>query len=148
MGHSISGIYGLEYVNRYENEVSAFVGIDSSFPSQQVDEFPAESYELLRKSGFFRLIMKLTPDQLVPPKVDDETKEQVRMISLKNVMNPNIISEGENMENNFKATQDLKFPKNLPVYFFLAANTTDVEGWEAKHEEQIKDSLYGEIIAF
>lgn len=33
MGHSILGVYGLEYVNHYENEVSAFVGIDSSVPS-------------------------------------------------------------------------------------------------------------------
>lgn len=148
MGHSISGIYGLEYVNKYENEVSAFVGIDSSFPSQPVDEFPSESYEQLRKSGFFRLIMKLTPDELVPPEVDDETREQLRMISLKNVMNPNIISEGENMEKNFRVAQDLKFPINLPVYFFLAANTTDVEGWEVNHEEQIKDSVYGEMMTF
>lgn len=34
MGHSIAGIYGLDYVNKYENEVSAFVGIDSSVPTQ------------------------------------------------------------------------------------------------------------------
>ncbi|MED3576139.1 alpha/beta hydrolase, partial [Cytobacillus praedii] len=34
MGHSIAGIYGLDYVNKYPNEVSAFVGIDSSVPTQ------------------------------------------------------------------------------------------------------------------
>ncbi|MFJ7934939.1 alpha/beta fold hydrolase [Sporosarcina sp. NPDC096371] len=148
MGHSIAGIYGLEYVNRYENEVSAFVGIDSSFPSQPVEEFPAESYELLRKSGFLRLIMKLSPDETALQEVDEATKEQVRMISLKNVMNPNILSEGEQMEHNFKVAQDLTFPKKLPVFFFLAANTTDVEGWEEGHEEQIKDSMHGEVMSF
>ncbi len=36
MGHSIAGIYGLDYVNKYEHEVSAFVGIDSSAPSNMV----------------------------------------------------------------------------------------------------------------
>lgn len=34
MGHSIGGIYGLEYAKKYTNEVSAFVGIDSSVPEQ------------------------------------------------------------------------------------------------------------------
>lgn len=34
MGHSIGGIYGLEYAKKYPNEVSAFVGVDSSVPEQ------------------------------------------------------------------------------------------------------------------
>jgi pimeloyl-ACP methyl ester carboxylesterase len=78
MGHSISGIYGLDYVNKYENEVSAFVGIDSSVPTQggTDDPFPSGTYKLLKKSGFLRLLMKLSPDQLVAPTVDDETREQ------------------------------------------------------------------------
>ncbi|BBH21995.1 alpha/beta hydrolase [Paenibacillus baekrokdamisoli] len=149
MGHSIFGIYGLEYVNKYEKEVRAFVGIDSSFPTQGgTDEFPAELYGLLNKSGFYRLIMKLNPDQLITPEVDDETREQIRMISLKNMMNPNIISEGKNFNNNFKAAEHFKFPKNLPVIFFLQNNDTEVAGWEAKHEEQIKDSVNGKVMTF
>lgn len=44
MGHSISGIYGLDYVNKYENEVSAFVGLDSSVPS--ISERKIEASEL------------------------------------------------------------------------------------------------------
>ncbi|MNJ75495.1 hypothetical protein D3C77_726010 [compost metagenome] len=59
MGHSISGIYGLNYVNKYENEVSAFVGIDSSAPKQyggKVIESPISSstIALLKKSGLAR----------------------------------------------------------------------------------------------
>lgn len=36
MGHSISGIYGLDYVNKYPNEVTAFAGIDTSFLHSQL----------------------------------------------------------------------------------------------------------------
>ncbi|MBE0339449.1 alpha/beta hydrolase [Paenibacillus sp. 23TSA30-6] len=148
MGHSIAGIYGLEYVNKYEKEVRAFVGIDSSFPTQggTDDEFPTEAYKLIKNSGFNRLLMKLNPDQLVAPKVDDETREQIRIISLKNAMNPNIISEGENLKNNFKSAENFKFPKNLPVIFFLQKKNTDVEGWTPEHEEQIKDSVHGKVV--
>ncbi|KOS63549.1 alpha/beta hydrolase [Lysinibacillus agricola] len=150
MGHSISGIYGLDYVNKYENEVSAFVGIDSSVPMQggTDDPFPSGTYKLLKKSGFFRLLMKLSPDQLVAPTVDDETREQIRILTLKNMFNPNILSEGEHFNPNFKAAENLTFPKNLPVIFFLQANDTETEGWIPLHEEQVKDSVHGKVITF
>lgn len=148
MGHSISGIYALDYVNKYKNEVSAFVGIDSSVPAQGAgEELPTAALKSLKQSGFYRLLVKLAPDQIItPPGVDEETKEQNRMITLKNMMNPNIISEAEHFPSNFKAAEFLKFPKELPVMFFLVKDTTDVEGWEALHEELIKDSLHGKMM--
>lgn len=150
MGHSISGIYGLDYVNKYPNEVNAFVGIDSSVPTQggNDDPFPTDVYKLLKKSGFYRLLMKLAPDQLIAPAVDDETREQIRMLSLKNTFNPNNLSEGENFGPNFKAAEDLTFPKDLPVIFFLQANDTETEGWIPLHEEQVKNSLHGKVMTF
>ncbi len=80
MGHSIAGIYGLDYSRTYPDEVTAFVGIDTSFPTQSVDPFPASSYKLLRDLGVFRLLLK--PDSLMAPDVDSKTKEQIRLISL------------------------------------------------------------------
>ncbi|MBE1555815.1 alpha/beta hydrolase [Sporosarcina limicola] len=150
MGHSIAGIYGLDYVNKYPNEVSAFVGIDSSVPTQggTDDEFPTEVYKFLKKSGFFRLLMKLSPDQPVTPTVDDETREQIRILSLKNMFNPNNLSEGENFNYNFKAAENLAFPKSLPVIFFLQANDTETEGWIPLHERQVKDSVHGKVMTF
>lgn len=150
MGHSISGIYGLDYVNKYPNEVNAFVGIDSSVPTQggNDDPFPTDVYKLLKKSGFYRLLMKLAPDQLIAPAVDDETREQIRMLSLKNTFNPNNLSEGENFGPNFKAAEGLTFPKDLPVIFFLQANDTETEGWIPMHEEQVKNSVHGKVMTF
>jgi pimeloyl-ACP methyl ester carboxylesterase len=150
MGHSISGIYGLNYVNKYESEVSAFVGIDSSVPTQGGNdgEFPSGMYKMLKKSGFARLLMKLSPDQIVTPPVDDETREQIRILSLKNMFNPNVLSEGENFNPNFKAAESLTFPKNLPVIFFLQANDTETEGWIPMHEEQVKNSVHGKVMTF
>ncbi|RAW12951.1 alpha/beta fold hydrolase [Paenibacillus taichungensis] len=150
MGHSISGIYGLDYVNKYPNEVNAFVGIDSSVPTQGGNDgpFPTETYKLLKKSGFYRLLMKLAPDQLIAPDVDDDTREQIRMLSLKNTFNPNNLSEGENFGPNFKAAEDLTFPKDLPVIFFLQANDTETEGWIPLHEEQVKNSVHGKVMTF
>lgn len=150
MVHSISGIYGLDYVNKYSNEVTAFVGIESSVPTQgdTDDPFPTETYTLLKKSGFYRLLMKLAPDQLQAPDVDNDTREQIRMLSLKNTFNPDNLNEGEHFGVNFKATEHLTFPKDLPVIFFLQANDTETENWIPLHEEQIKNSVHGKVMTF
>ncbi|SDL84746.1 Pimeloyl-ACP methyl ester carboxylesterase [Paenibacillus jilunlii] len=153
MGHSIAGIYGLDYVNKYEHEVSAFVGIDSSAPKQYGDkvvESPISNttISLLKKSGLARLIMKLSADPYAAIPVDDDTKEQMRILSFKNFRNPTIVNEIENMFPNYKAAKNLTFPKNLPVIFFLQPDSTAIEGWSTLHEEQIKDSAHGKVMTF
>ncbi|MEK3947061.1 alpha/beta hydrolase [Paenibacillus sp. FSL H7-0703] len=148
MGHSIAGIYGLDYVNKYENEVSAFVGIDSSVPTQggMDAELPIKTFKFLKKSGLARLVMKLTGDPYAGLPYDDETKEQMRILSLKNMYNSSTSNEMENIYPNFKAARNLTFPKNLPLIFFIQANNTDVERWIPLHEEQVKDSVHGKVM--
>ncbi|WP_211746289.1 alpha/beta hydrolase [Paenibacillus sp. Marseille-Q4541] len=148
MGHSIAGIYGLDYVNKYENEVSAFVGIDTSVPTQgNMDvEFPIKTLKLLKNSGIARLVVKLSGDPYAGLPYDDDTKEQMRMLSLKNMYNSSTANEMENFYTNFKAAENLTFPKNLPLILFIEANNTDVEGWIPLHEEQVKNSLHGKVI--
>lgn len=51
MGHSISGLYGLDYVNKYPEEVSAFVGLDSSVPTiseKKIDSSIIRTIKLLK----------------------------------------------------------------------------------------------------
>ncbi|RKP55019.1 alpha/beta fold hydrolase [Cohnella endophytica] len=148
MGHSIAGIYGLDYVNKYKNEVSAFVGIDSSVPTQGgVDaEVPTTTFKLMKKSGLLRLLIKLQGDPYASSDFDEKTKEQMRMITNKNIYNDTTLNEMKNFTANFDGAQQLSFPKTLPVIFFLQANNTDVEGWIPLHQEQIKDSVNGKVI--
>lgn len=149
MGHSISGIYGLEYVNQYEKEVQAFVGIDTSVPKQETDELPVSSLQLLHQSGFYRLIVKMNPDQLVMPKVDDQTKAQIKMLTFRNFLDESQASEAENFRNNFKNAQRLHFPKKLPVAFYLADQTEkETPNWKPMHEELLKNVDHGKIVTF
>ncbi|MDR6721576.1 pimeloyl-ACP methyl ester carboxylesterase [Paenibacillus amylolyticus] len=153
MGHSIAGIYGLDYVNKYEHEVSAFVGIDSSAPKQyggKEIESPISptTISLLKKSGLARLIMKLSADPYAAIPVDDETKEQMRILSYKNFRNISIANEIESMFPNLKAAENLTFPQKLPVVFFLQPDKTAIEGWAALHEEQVKDSDHSKVMTF
>ncbi|MBU5207872.1 alpha/beta fold hydrolase [Bacillus safensis] len=149
MGHSIFGIYGLEYVNQYEKEVKAFVGIDNSVPKQETDELPVSSLQLLHQSGFYRLIVKMNPDQLVMPNVDDQTKDQIKMLTFRNVLDKSQASEAENFRHNFKNAQRLHFPKNLPVVFYLADETEEeTPSWKPMHEDLLKNVDHGKVVTF
>ncbi|WP_107924823.1 alpha/beta hydrolase [Lysinibacillus parviboronicapiens] len=148
MGHSIAGIYGLDYVNKYPDEVSAFVGIDSSVPTQPgMDvELPVKTFAFVEKSGLLRLIMKVSGDPYAGLAFDAQTVEQMKMISNKNMYNATTLNEMEHISSNFKGAQDLTFPKDLPLLLFVQANNAGVEGWIPLHEEQVKDSVYGKMI--
>lgn len=149
MGHSIAGIYGLEYVNKYENEVTAFIGIDSSVPMQggMDTKFPINLFKFLRQSGLGRLALNLSADPYVEMAAyDDGTKKQMGLISLKNMYNSSMMNEMEHFNDNFIAARRLKFPEHLPLLLFVQANNAGVEGWIPLHEAQAKDSVLGKMI--
>jgi len=149
MVHSISGIYGLDYVNKYEDEVSAFVGLDSSVPSikeQQVASSTLATLDVLKKIGFTRLYAKLGDDPYTALPYDDVTKEQMRILGLKNMFNPTQLNEIELMHSNFTTAEQLSFPSHLPIVFFIQANHPITDQWIPEHERQIKDSVHGEVM--
>ncbi|MGE7113756.1 alpha/beta fold hydrolase [Lysinibacillus sp. NPDC047702] len=151
MGHSISGLYGLDYVNKYPNEVSAFVGLDSSVPTiseKKIDSSIIRTIKLLKKSGLARLQVKLGDDPYAVLPYDDKTKEQMRILKHKNMYNPSQLNEAEIMYENFRAAENLSFPKNLPVIFFIQANHPVTDRWIPEHQKQIQDSVHGKVMTF
>ncbi|AIC92857.1 alpha/beta hydrolase [Shouchella lehensis] len=150
MGHSIAGIYGLDYVNNFEDEVQAFIGIDTSVPTQggMDEDLPITTFNLLRKSGLGRLVVNLGDDPYERLPFDEDTKEQMRLITHKNLFNPSNLNEMKHFSSNFNKAQSLTFPDNLPLLLFIQENNVDVEGWVSLHEEQVSHSLHGKIMMF
>ncbi|MEC0125016.1 alpha/beta hydrolase [Paenibacillus pabuli] len=149
MGHSISGIYSLDYVNKYENEVRAFVGLDSSVPAlseQKVDSSDTQPIKWFRNLGFARVQLKLSADPYDGLPYDEETKEQLNIMIRKNMYNTTQLNEAESMYSNFKAAERLTFPPNLPVLFFVQANHPGTDQWIPEHEKLVKDSVHGEMV--
>ncbi|OAB33788.1 alpha/beta hydrolase [Paenibacillus glacialis] len=148
MGHSITGIYGINYVNKYPNEVTAFVGIDSSVPTQPgMDvKFPLKMFAFLKQSGLQRLAVKFGGDPYAGLAFDDRTVEQMKMLSNKNSNSSTMLNEMDHISSNFKEAQGLTFPKDLPLLLFVQADNQGVAGWIPLHEGQIKDSVHGKVI--
>ncbi|MGA7205175.1 MAG: alpha/beta hydrolase, partial [Specibacter sp.] len=107
MGHSIAGIYALDYANRYRNEVSAFVGIDSSVPTQpgMDDALPIGAMKTAKALGLTRLLVSVAGDAYAGLPYDEKTKEQMNILSLKNTSTATYSNEMENFANNFRAGQ-------------------------------------------
>lgn len=141
MGHSIFGVYSLEYIKKYPNEVEAFVGIDSSLPQQGgADDNPVEAIKLLSQSGLLRIFAKQSPEMLNVPPVDEALKKQYEYLSFKNMDSNTTLNEGTSMPDNFKKTMDITYPKDLPVLYFLATESMESDdNWLTIHEDMLKD---------
>jgi len=149
MGHSISGIYSLDYVNKYSNEVSAFVGLDSSVPAiseQKIDSSDTQPIKWFRNLGFARLQLKLSADPYDGLPYDEQIKEQLNILIRKNMYNTTQLNEAESMYSNFKAAEQLTFPVNLPVLFFVQKNHPAAENWIPEHEKLIENTMHSEVV--
>jgi len=147
MGHSIAGIYGLNYVNTYPTEVTAFVGIDSSVPNQPWPGFRDGLSNFLQQSGILRLMVKLNPEGFRVEGMDDETYEQARLLTMRNMSNKVMRKEGKSLDDAFETSKKLAFPADLPLLLFIAEkHDLTVEGWAELHHEQIANSIKGEVI--
>ncbi|WP_379139911.1 alpha/beta fold hydrolase [Paenibacillus sp. sgz500992] len=148
MGHSITGLYGVSYVNSYPDEVLAFVGIDSSVPNQPgMDvKLPLKSMQFLQKSGLMRLFQKVSEDPYESLAFDEYTKEQMRLISNQVATNPTMMDELRHLGTNFKNGEQLTYPNDLPVLLFVQSNNENNEQWVPLHEAQVKQSAQGKMI--
>lgn len=149
MAHSISGLYSLDYVNRYADEVQAFIGLDHSVPSlseQKVEASDIEPIKWFRNLGFARVQLKLTDDPYEGLSYDDHTREQLNILIRKNMYNNTQLNEAVSMYSNFEAAKQLIWPIDLPVLFFVQKNHPVVKEWVAEHEKQMANAEQGEMV--
>ncbi|WP_342556110.1 alpha/beta hydrolase [Paenibacillus sp. FSL R7-0652] len=148
MGHSIAGLYSVSYVDRYPDEVIAFVGIDSSVPNQPgMDvKLPLKSLQFLQSSGLMRLAKKLSADPYAPMAYDEHTKEQMNLISNRVSSNSTMTNELKHLGSNFKNAENMTYPRELPVLLFVQSNNEHNPQWLPLHEQQAAKSAQGKMI--
>lgn len=145
-GHSIAGLYGVSYLNRYPDEkVDAFVGVDTSTPTQEMKSVNMAPFNFLKKAGIMRLYIDSNPAKNLSMDKNDPNVDQVRMLTLKNSINNNLDEELDLLQDNFKKTEKMKLPENLPTILFVAVNDGR-ETWAAEHQEQIKQVKTGKVV--
>lgn len=147
MGHSIAGLYGIDYANRYPEEVSAFVGIDTSVPGQpgMDTEFPTGMMSVAKNLGLLRLITAVTGSD-DNPVYTEYAREQMQMLTNRNSMSPTYLNEMAHISSNFKNALGTAFPKDLPLLLFVVAENKQTPEWLDLHRGQAASVTDGTVV--
>lgn len=147
MGHSISGIYALDYVAKYRNEVSAFVGIDSSVPGQPNLDITlrVEAFRLAKQWGLADVLalIKGEDEQVWSP--NPAVTDEIEHLTAKNSFSDTYLNEMAHISANFTAAVGRTFPADLPVLLFAAQSST-IPGWILLHEGQAASVERGQVV--
>lgn len=146
MGHSIAGLYAVNYAQAYPEEMTGFVGIDSSTPEQPWPGINMTFYDFLKTAGIFRLIINIDPEAGLGVTKDNPNFEQIKLLTMKNMSSPAMKDELQELDYSFKDSRGLKYPKDMPVLLFVADNDMNQKNWLKMHEDQVKDLDKGELI--
>ena len=157
MGHSMSGIYSLYYVNTYKDEVEAFIGIDISTPDMN-DGFDATAMEIEYAneqkakitSGEVRRETKDDASSLLPTYKDytynDKDTKLYRRMYLVNKYNDAFFNEVNRTVENCNKTKGMTFG-DIPVLMFTSSvNDQFLPGWHDMHIKLVGNEKNSEVI--
>lgn len=155
MPHSISGIYALEYVQEYPEEIQAIVGIDTSVPKQAMleeNQALAENLYTMNKvqdvTGITRLALNLGLEYLDDMKAsgmyNDEQLKMVKAICAKRSLSKAQLSENNCLQENFEKLYSAKLPEDLPVLFFISKDSC--KSYEENEMEFTWDGMHEDLI--
>lgn len=145
MGHSIAGVYGLNYFNKYPNEVKAFIGIDTSVPEQPGGDLPVSLFRFAKKTGLVRFVTTIGDGPMLAEGLTEDEIQQMNYISQKTSMSDLMLDELSMLTQNLENSRGLTLPQKLPVYLFLQENNTGVVNWIPMYEASIQKSVIGKI---
>ncbi|WP_350352268.1 alpha/beta hydrolase [Microbacterium sp. A8/3-1] len=148
MGHSIAGIYAIEFAERYPDEVRAFVGIDSSLPGQpSADvELPIGLLVTARNLGLMRIIAGAADGGYIPPTYSAEDREQMHMFTNRNTLAPTYVDAMSRLGETFREAEGKEFPDDLPLLLFVQKQNKTVPEWLDLHERQAASVTDGTVI--
>lgn len=149
MGHSIAGIYGLKWAELFGDELTGFIGIDSSVPDQaNMDtQFPTGLMAAARFAGISRLVAGLSGDGLDPALYSDTVRQDMALLANRNSLAPTYLDEMSRIASNFREAKGSTFPAALPILLFAQAGENPGQpDWIPLHEEQAASVEHGELV--
>lgn len=149
MGHSIAGLYAVNYAQIYPEEMQGFIGIDSSTPEQPWPGIDMSVFNFFKAAGVFRALMKVDMEGALGIEKTNPDFEQTRLLTMKNLSSRNMSEELSELDNSFPNSGGLVYPKKTPVLLFVAKNPDprkQIQGWLELHEQQIEGLEHGSVI--
>ena len=156
--HSISGVYGLNFIYSYPEKVKAFIAIDNTVYDEDLSEAmemeqeymlqAAQEFDKLRNTfdsvEEFEAAIAADPSQYgaeLPEIVGytyTESDQEEYYHAYARSSNQTIQNEIQNMENALGKIKGKKFPSTLPVLMLLSSdNVETISAWKTTHEDQL-----------
>lgn len=160
MPHSISGAYSVYYAQTYRGEVKGVIGLDISVPGMY-SEVPAvigfmeDVFPYIGKAktavGLARLSADINPNSYIPAVKgydwSQEEKHLLKWITLDKAYNKTSMDEVKCTRGNLDKMQELKFPKDVPVLYFLSENNSQmIPAWKSLHENLVQDKERSKMV--
>lgn len=159
--HSISGVYGLNFVLENSEKVKGFISIDNTIYDEEIQEDLAmeqeymlngvEEFNTLRNSfssiDDFQLAIAKDPMKFgatLPEIVgytypETDMDEYIQAYSLS--FNENTKSEINQLNNSLLTIKEKKFPESLPVLMMISSsNVEQIPAWETGHRNQLNSA--------
>ncbi|MDF0480677.1 alpha/beta hydrolase [Vagococcus sp. PNs007] len=146
MGHSIAGLYAVNYAQEYADEMNGFIGIDSSVANQPWPGIDMRPLDFLKEIGVLRAMIKVNPESALGMAKSNSDFEQMRLITLKNMSSRNLKEELKELDTSFPASRGLMYPKDMPVLLFVADNDQSMANWIKMHEDQISNLTTSKLV--
>lgn len=150
MGHSISGLYSAFYMEQYPNEIKGFIGIDSSVSTQDLPEDMGSSFifKTIDFLGVYRLATLLS-SSVLPESYHDFLSEneinRIKTMTASRMNNKTILSEMNEMINNFETVRKIPVNEDIPVLIFLSDESIESdERWLEFHDDYYQKSKFYE----
>lgn len=156
--HSISGVYGLNFVYAYPEKVNAFIAIDNTVYDEELSEAlameqeymlqAAEEFDQLRNTfdsiEEFEAAIASDPQkygaelpEVIGYKYSEEDCEEYYE-AFSRSSNLTIQNEIQNMDGELESIKGRKFPSTLPVLMMISLDNVDaMPVWETAHENQL-----------
>lgn len=156
--HSISGVYGLNFLYSYPEKVNAFIAIDNTVYDKELSEVlaveqdymlqAAEEFDELRNTfdsvEEFEAAIAADPSQYGAELPDvigytyTESDQEEYYRAYAQSSNQTIQNEIQNMENSLESIEGKEFPSALPVLTLLSSDNVEAMPiWKTAHEEQL-----------
>ena len=156
--HSISGVYGLNFLYSYPEKVNAFISIDNTVYDEELSEALAmeQDYMLQAAKEFdelrntfdsveeFKAAVVIDPSQYGAELPDvigytyAESDQEEYYQAFVRSSNQTIQNEIQNMENSLESIEGKKFPSAIPVLTMLSSDNVEaMPVWKTAHEEQL-----------
>lgn len=148
--HSISGVYSLYYLDKYQDEVTGFIGMDTSVPNQL--EYTGNTFlPILRKwsnkLGLIRIASRIHPEWFMANNqyYTDATKSQIRYRLYMDFANVDNLDEGRHFADNWNKIKDLHYQRNIKKIFFLTKKEDKDKDWRYIETQNAFEKNNGKI---